>query len=112
MFAVFPDLLFLAPLSASLLRVTLALILLFFAITHVRQSAARIALAIFEIAAAASLAVGAWVQPVALGAFVLLAISLFTPSRPLARSTILVSLVLCISLLMTGAGALAFDLPL
>jgi uncharacterized membrane protein YphA (DoxX/SURF4 family) len=70
-----------------------------------------------ELALAALFFVGAWTQVASLFAVTgLLKLSFFKralPSyAPFARSTYLLVIVLCLSLLITGAGALAFDLPL
>ncbi len=113
MFAIFPNILFLAPLSATLIRVALAIVLAASAWQHSKNRGLLLALPIVETATAAALAAGAWTQPMALVATILLIIQFFAPNlRILARSTLLISLVLCLSLLVTGAGAFAFDLPL
>lgn len=68
---------------------------------------------IVEIAIAFFFAGGAYTQLVAVaGAVVTLEWVLSRRTRPVALGTALLALVMCVSLLLTGAGALAFDLPL
>ncbi|OGG44992.1 hypothetical protein A2673_02775 [Candidatus Kaiserbacteria bacterium RIFCSPHIGHO2_01_FULL_50_13] len=56
---------------------------------------------------------GAYTQLVALiGGIVAVEWMLSRRTRPVARGAAFLSLVMCLSLLLTGAGALAFDLPL
>ena len=70
-------------------------------------------LAVFELVAAGLLVAGAWTQPAALLAGIIAAIWYFQPtSRVVALSSILLALVMSISLVLTGPGAFAFDLPL
>lgn len=114
MLSIFPELLFLAPFSALLLRTVLAGFLLYAAwnsfgskdgYTQVAGIAAGLA--------GAALLGGAWTQPAAiLAAFVVLS-WLWHPSTSVyPRSTAFLALALCASLLVTGPGAFAFDLPL
>jgi len=61
--------------------------------------------------------VGAWTQIAAiLAALGFLKMAYFSPRMPLyaplARSTYFLLIVICLTLLITGAGAFAFDLPL
>lgn len=114
MLSLFPQILFLAPLSAFIIRIALAILFAGASWRHISEPAIMMRVfAIIEIAVAAALLSGTWTQAVALGAAVLLLAGLFVPSlRTGPRSTALLALVMCFSLLVTGAGALAFDLPL
>jgi uncharacterized membrane protein YkgB len=114
MLSLFPQILFLAPFSALFLRISLAILFANASWRHVAQTniTTRI-FAILEIAVAAALLAGAWTQAIALVGALLIVIGLFVPSlRISTRSTALLALVMCFSLLVTGAGAVAFDLPL
>ncbi|HEY4526866.1 MAG TPA: hypothetical protein VJK53_03405 [Candidatus Paceibacterota bacterium] len=114
MLSLFPQILFLAPLSAFVIRIALAILFAGASWRHISEPSLTMRVfAIVEIAVAATLVAGAWTQAVALGAAVLLLAGLFVPSlRANPRSTALLALVMCLSLLVTGAGAIAFDLPL
>lgn len=114
MLSLFPQILFLAPFSAFLIRVALALILGYAAWKHSSHEEIPLrVLGVLEMAAAAALLAGAWVQGVALVAFIVTATSLVLPRiRVYPLSTLLLSLVMLLSLIVTGAGVFAFDLPL
>lgn len=114
MLSLFPQILFLAPFSAFLIRVALALLLAYAAWKHSSSDEVPLRLVgILEIAAAGTLLAGAWVQGVALAAFVGTAIGFVFPRlRIYPVSTTLLSLVMLLSLVVTGAGVFAFDLPL
>ena len=114
MLSVFPDILFLAPLSAFLIRVALALVFLYAGWKHFSHSENSFRyLAVVEFISAISIGAGAKMQ---IGALVGGCVIFFWLSRanlrPVAKSTALLALVMCISLLVTGSGAIAFDLPL
>ena len=114
MLSLFPQILFLAPFSALLIRLTLVILLSLGAWHHMshRDTLLR-TLSILEVAAAAALFIGVWVQPVAIAAFLITLLALFVPKmRTYSLSTTLLTCVLSLSLIVTGAGALAFDLPL
>lgn len=114
MLSLFPELLFLAPFSALILRIGLAVILVLSAWAHLGrpQNAARV-LGIVEAGIALGLAVGAWTQAASLIAIVWLLTSLYVRDmRVFPKSTVVLALVVAISLLVTGPGAFAFDLPL
>ena len=71
------------------------------------------AFGVLEIAAAAALALGTWTQGVALLGVVRVLLDIFMPRlRVLPLSTMLLALVMFLSLVVTGAGVFAFDLPL
>lgn len=114
MLSVFPEILFLSPLAAFLIRLALATLFAHTAWNHVqRPDAASRALAIVEIGVAVALALGAWTQPAALLGGLIVVVWLMQPLlRTVATSTILLALVMCLSLILTGAGAFALDLPL
>lgn len=114
MLALFPDILFLAPFSALVIRVSVALILAIAAWRHVSAHETTVrGFAIIEVAAAAVLIAGAWVQAAALAALLVLVFWLVVPRvRVFPLSAVLLAIVMCLSLLVTGAGAFAFDLPL
>lgn len=114
MLSLFPQILFLAPFSAFLIRVALAVLFAHASWRHVaRPSISARIFALLEIAVAAALLAGAWTQAIAPAAALLILVGFFVPFlRVSARSTALLALVMCVSLLVTGAGALAFDLPL
>lgn len=114
MLSLFPEILFLAPFSALLLRLALAVVLAYAAWLHIAQRDSTVrTLSFIEAALAVVIFVGAWTQAAALLAVIFLGLHLLIPRmRVYATSTILLSFVICLSLLVTGAGALAFDLPL
>lgn len=128
----FPELLTFGILAPTLLRVTAAMMLIYIAYHHYKNrndKAARrfpllgdamwivwTALAI-EITTAAALFFGYYTQYAALvGAALALKHLVWNGSYPrfflLPRSTAILLLVITLSLLVTGAGAFAFDLPL
>ena len=114
MLSVFPGLLFLAPFSALLIRIALALVLIFAVRKHwSRAEMIFRGLAAVELAVAVSLGAGVWTQIGAIvGACIVLCWFAFPTTRPVSFIATLLSLVLCLSLIVTGAGALAFDWPL
>ncbi len=114
MLSVFPEILFLSPLAPFLIRIALGGVFIFAAWAHVqRQDIASRILSILEFVLAIALVAGAWTQPAALLGSIVAAVWLFQPtSRVYQPSTILLALVMALSLVVTGAGAFAFDLPL
>lgn len=114
MLSVFPDLLFLAPLSATLIRIALALVFAYAGWKHFSRAEnfSRV-LSVVEFLSAIAIALGTRTQVAALiGAFITVIWLTRTSSRPVALGTTLLALVMCLSLLVTGGGAFAFDLPL
>ena len=114
MLSVFPEILFLSPLAALFIRIAAASVFGYAAWKHLPQTTiiAR-GLAIVEIVFALLLFAGLYTQPAALLGIVLSFINMYIPSlRVVPTSTMLLLFVLCASLLLTGAGAFAFDLPL
>lgn len=114
MLSLFPQILFLAPFSALLIRLTLAFLFGYTAWKHLAapEWLPRV-LGIIEVAVAAALVIGVGAQLAALIALIVALVWVFFPqTKRIARSAALIALVLCLSLIVTGAGAIAFDLPL
>ncbi len=114
MLSLFPDILFLAPVSAFIIRIALAVAMGYAAWKHFAapENGLR-ASAVLEAAVAAALVAGIWTQAAALAGFVVASLAVIFPRlKTLPLSTTLLSLVMFLSLLVTGAGAFAFDLPL
>lgn len=114
MLTLFPSLLFLAPFSALVLRVALAVSLGYSAWRHEgsREALVRL-LGAVEFGIAVSLALGWGAQVGAVFAAATITVSLSAPRmRALPPSTLWLLLALSFSILVTGAGAFAFDLPL
>ena len=114
MLSVFPELLFLSPFSAFLIRFALTAVFAYAAWHHFKTGG-RIptSFAFAEAVLAAVIIAGAWTQPAALIGTIMTGLWLWQGAlRPLARSTVYLALVMCLSLLVTGAGAFAFDWPL
>ena len=111
MLSIFPSILFLAPFSALLIRLALAIVFSMGGWKHFSDK--NLWLALLEIIVAVSVAVGVSTQIAAIAGAIIIGVWLFVPRlRPFAKETVFLSLVLCLSLIITGAGALAFDLPL
>jgi len=103
-----------APFSALVLRLSMTVFLGTSAWRHLaREGALSRTLSGVEIILAAALFVGAFTQAAALVTAILCAALLVFPRlRAAPRSTVAFALVISLSLLVTGAGAIAFDLPL
>ncbi|MFA7309892.1 MAG: hypothetical protein WC050_03205 [Candidatus Paceibacterota bacterium] len=114
MLSLFPQILFLAPFSALLIRIALAVLFAAAAWRHASHDAALTrSWGVVEAIIAAALFVGAWTQAFALLGGVLILVGMYFPRVHIHNRTVAsLALVLCLSLLVTGAGALAFDLPL
>jgi len=114
MLALLPQILFLGAFAATLIRVVISLIFAYNAWTNVSKTDMVVrAFALLETAVAAALFVGAWTQAVAIGASIMLLVSLVLPQfRVWPRSTVALMLVMTLTLIVTGPGAFAFDLPL
>lgn len=114
MLSLFPEILFLAPLSAFLLRIALACVLGYAAWKHFPHEDSLIRIfSVLEIAIAAILIAGIWTQGAALASLATITIHFAIPRlRTVSLGTALLSLVISLSLIVTGAGALAIDLPL
>ncbi len=114
MLALLPQILFLGTFAATLIRVVLALMFAFNAWSNVSKPDTVVrGYALLEIAVAAALIVGAWTQAVAILGCVMLGIALvFAQFRVWPRSTVVLMFVMALTLVVTGPGAFAFDLPL
>jgi len=115
MLNVFPELLFLAPLAALLIRAATASLFVLAGIAHWKYSDSTIGktLSVIEVAIAIALAVGFYTQVAAIVAiFVIIAWLFMKDVRPLPMSTMLLLLVTSFSLILTGSGPISFDLPL
>ncbi|OGG48805.1 hypothetical protein A2704_06605 [Candidatus Kaiserbacteria bacterium RIFCSPHIGHO2_01_FULL_54_36b] len=132
MLSLFPQLLFLAPLSADLLRIAAGIVFLLLAWTHwqKREELSHIDFfvvgkgawipifaSVFELIIGVGLILGVYAQAIALlGA--LAALKSFVWKRrysglfPLSRIESALLFVICLSLVMTGAGIFALDMPL
>ena len=130
--SLFPQILWLAPFSATLLRVAVAFVFFSIAWTHTekREDLSRIDFlivghgmwipafaAIVEFGIALALFVGIYTQAAAILA-ALAAIKFFVWKRrygamiPISRTASALLFIISLSLLFTGPGAFAFDLPL
>lgn len=114
MLSLFPQLLFLAPFAAFAIRIALVILIVLAAWKHVAERDMLLkTLGVFEIAAAIALFVGAWTQGAALLAMLGVALGVAYPKlRAYPISTVALSLVMLATLVVTGPGAFAFDLPL
>ncbi len=114
MLSLFPEILFLAPLGAFLIRIAAAFTLAYIAYRHAyAPDALSRTGAVIEAGAAVLLLLGVFTQAGALlGIGIVLAHVGLRSLRVLPMSTMLLLLALCLSALVTGAGAFAFDLPL
>lgn len=129
----FPELLVYGLLAPFIIRLALGFALIYLSVEHYRNTAqiaqllrprtgasARIAgpaLAVFELAAGVALIAGAWVQIAAIAALVLTLKPLLLRGdlraiSPYAHSTYAVLFMMALSLLLSGAGAFAFDISL
>ena len=114
MLTLLPQILWLAPFSALVLRIALAVVLGVSAWRHLSfpRLSARLLSAV-EIILAAGLLLGIWTQAVAIVVALLCLASLLVRTlRAFPRSTVLLACVIALSIIVTGAGAFAFDLPL
>lgn len=114
MLSLFPELLYLAPFSAFIIRITIGFMFALSAYRHVFiPTPIMRALGVIEGISAVLLFVGGYTQAAALVGFVTIAFTLYVSEyRTFPRSTLALLLIMCLSLLVTGAGPFAFDLPL
>ena len=114
MLSIFPELLFLAPFSALLIRVALALVFGYCAWRHIANADNSVrAFGAAEGAMAVTLFLGAWTQPAAIVSMFIIGSWFALPRlRAVALGPALLSFMLGLSLVIMGAGPLAFDLPL
>jgi hypothetical protein len=113
-----PELLTLKFFAPALLRAAAALAFFYIAYRHYRAAATSTLewlMLVFWALAALMLLAGYYTQIAALAALAGLVAQVWLGGRsqqPLPRSAMFLLIVICLSLLITGAGALAFDLPL
>lgn len=114
MLSLLPQILFLSPFAATVIRLSLAGMLAYNAWKNASRGGADVRVfSVFESAVAAALFLGGWTQAFAILGSVMLALSLKLPQfRVWPRSTVALMLVMMITLIVTGPGAFAFDLPL
>src|SRR3989344_2671511 len=132
MLSVFPEILFLAPLSATILRAAVACIFFYSATMQVRESAAlaETPVPIFgkgmwivrmfiisDTVIGVMLLTGSFTQVAAIFGMIGAAVALiwmptYLERTHLSRGTVVLTFIILLSLLLTGAGSFAFDLPL
>lgn len=114
MLSIFPDVLFLAPFAAFFLRIAGGVFFGYSAWRHLKDASLPLrVLGVGEAVVAVSLFVGAWTQAVALLGAIISAIWLFQPNtRSVALGTASLLLIISFTLILTGPGPFAFDLPL
>ena len=132
MLSLFPQILFLAPFSATFLRIAAGLVFLYLAYFHFNNrracaqelsaliggaSVIMYIYSLIELAVALALILGAWTQLAALVGFVIsLKMLMFRKSlkelKPLSQLSYALLAIICLSVVITGAGVFAFDLPL
>lgn len=129
----FPSLLMFGILAPFIIRVSLGAVLLYIAVEHFRSKReiaevlsplmgrsskwAWVLLCAIEVSAGALLVVGAWTQIASIVVILLVLKTFFIrPSlrhlSPLSRSAYVLMCMMALSLLLSGAGGFAFDLPL
>jgi uncharacterized membrane protein YphA (DoxX/SURF4 family) len=122
----FPDLLTYGFFAPTILRLTVAIVLFYLAyhqwrtrveIAKVRSFMFPTLSIIFNVIVGIALFVGGYTQIAALLAIIGFCIGLWLNRRHphiviLSNTTVIVLIVVCVSLLLTGAGALAMDIPL
>ncbi len=115
----FPDLLYLEILAPFVLRIVAGTFFLYLMLRHFqmrKSSGGALPLGLLELLIGAALVAGAYVQGAALLGVLLSFATFLRRSSPLfgslPRSTHILLIAVCLSLLVTGAGAFAFDLRL
>jgi hypothetical protein len=114
MLSLFPQILFLSPFAPFLIRIALAILFGYAAWRHAYLPGVmpRVIAGIATVLAVGFF-IGAWTQAAALLGACMLAASIISRRPALYPvSTRLLALVMCLCLLVTGAGVFAFDLPL
>lgn len=114
MLSLFPELLFLAPLAAFLMRLSLAVVFGWSAWLRFGSNNTLLkGFATIDALLAIALLLGAYTQLAALVGLLCTVAWLLRPMwNPYPRSTTALALVMCLSILVLGAGPFAFDLPL
>ena len=118
--SLFPSLLSFGLFGPILLRLTLGVVIFFWGYKGVKSAATnpqKIAFAVLDIVVGALLVVGLFTQLGALIAAVILAVKLVNKARAKALFTdgvnyYFILFIIAVSLVFTGAGFFAFDLPL
>lgn len=115
----FPDLLYLEIIAPFLLRIVAGTFFLYLMLRHFqmrRETRGSLSLAVLELLVAVALIAGAYAQIAAIVASLISVAALVKKGRrlfmPLPRSTYILLIAISLSLLVTGAGAFAFDLRL
>lgn len=116
MLSMFPEIMFLSPFAALFIRIALALVIFYdgWSLFSKSGNTTRIA-ALCAFTAGALLFVGAWTQLIAIALVVTLLAEVLIPSwkqSTLPSSTLALMIVMALTLVVTGAGPIAFDLPL
>lgn len=114
MLSLFPQLLFLSPLAAFLIRLSLTGVFGYAAYSRLRNGSNLLkAFGVVDGVLTLMFLLGMSTQLAALiGAFCTLVWLIKSEWSPLPRSTTALAFVMCLSLLVMGAGPFAFDLPL
>lgn len=114
MLSLFPELLFLSPFAAFLIRIALAVLFGYSAWNRIRSGAPLFkTFGVIDGILAIALFLGFSTQLAAVVGLVCTAAWLVKPDwNPYPKSTAALALVMCVSLLVLGAGPFAFDLPL
>jgi hypothetical protein len=124
MLSFFPELLFLAPFSALLIRLSAAAVFVYLSTQHLKNIGLLVrAFGALEGLCAALLFLGLYTQLGAILGVVVAGLHIVRKEYTLPLSTLLLLFVMCLSLLITGAGPftvtigsavfpLSFDLPL
>lgn len=132
MLSLFPQILFLSPIGTTLLRVTAGLVFLLMGWKHYKNRDALSTMqfiviggglwipmvtAFVEVAVGITLTLGIYTQAAAIVGAAIALKSVVWKGRypaffPLSRTASVLLLVISLSLIMSGAGAFAFDLPL
>ena len=114
MLSIFPEILFLSPFAALFLRVAAGAVFGYAASRHIAQGdLLSRGVGGIEIICAVLLFAGLYTQPAAILGIALFLVHASIPRlRVVPVSAGFLLLTICISLLLTGPGAFAFDLPL
>lgn len=114
MLSFFPELLFLSPLAALVIRLTLAGLFAHDAWQRLYSPEKNIMSIVSSLAVSICFCIGLWTQLIALLTALTLIVSLFVPRMRLhyPSSTLFLASIMALTLLLTGAGPFAFDLPL
>ena len=114
MLSLFPQLLFLSPFAAFLIRIALAILFGYSAYLRIQDKKTLLkTFGVIDGIIAIALAVGFYTQLAALLGAICTAAWLIKPDwNPYPKSTTALALVMCLCLIILGAGPFAFDLPL